>query len=78
MTTTATAAFTPTYQPYQADQSLSFSGTRVLRQAAIASLFIVLIAGYSASHPASYQTSTTSATTSSARPAAVKPPQTAQ
>ena len=48
-----------------------FNLPRVMRQAVVACFLIVLIAGYSASHPASFQT-TTSATT----PAAAGTPQT--
>ena len=50
-----------TTQSSQADKPLNFSLTRVLRQAASACLFILLMAGYSASHPASYQTTTPAA-----------------
>ncbi len=48
-----------------ATADLSFSLARVMRQAATAVLFILLVAGYSASHPASFQTPA-SATTATA------------
>lgn len=40
----------PTYQ------SVQFSFNHFLRQAVIASLFVIAIAAYSSSHPVSYQT----------------------